>query len=97
MTAFLVFSENEPVIVATPRKEFASGRLPDLLERIGIDRFIAHEVELDQLRKTYGVPFEVIEADIKSGKALRVIDSNGHHVFSRIKLDDLGPAFTHGL
>ena len=97
MTAFLVFSENEPMIVLTPRKEFVGGRLPDLLERIGFDRFIAHEIELDQLRKTYGVRFEVIEADVKSGKALRVLDTNGHHVFSRVKLDDLGPALTHGL
>jgi hypothetical protein len=96
MRAFLVLTEVGPRIVAAPRESFTEGRLAEDLLRTGIDRFIAHEVSVDRLRELYGMPFEVIEADVMSGKDLRVLDSNGMHVLAKVEPDDIGPGFAHG-
>jgi hypothetical protein len=91
MRAFLVFSEGEPIVVMASRQAVRDGRLVDRLTRMGHERFIAHEVPVDELRRQYGVPFEVIESDIRSGKAIRVLDSDGRHIFDSVPLESLGP------
>jgi hypothetical protein len=96
MTAFLVFTEVEPLIVAAPKETVTNDRLAEDLSLVGINRFIAHEIAVDRLRDLYGVPFEVIETDVKNGKGLRVLDSNGHHALAHVQLADLGPGVAHG-
>jgi hypothetical protein len=39
------------------------------------------------------VAFELIEADIRNGEDIRVLDSRGSHIFSKVRFADLG----HGL
>jgi hypothetical protein len=95
MTAFLIFSEREPLLVMAAAEAVADGRLIERLEAIGVDRFIAHEVPVASLRESYGVPFEVIESDIRRGKPVRILDSNGRHAFAQLCLRDLGPALWH--
>jgi hypothetical protein len=90
MTAFLVFTEFEPLIVATAEEAASDGHLVEWLSQKGIDKFIAHEIDVDRLREAYGVPFEVIEADIVSGRNLRVLDSKGSHAFANVRFADLG-------
>ena len=90
MTAFLVFTGGEPLIVALSKEAVSDGRLVESLSQKGIDKFIAHEIDADRLRKTYGVPFEVIEADIMDGRDLRVLDSKGSHAFENVRFADLG-------
>lgn len=95
MKAYLVFSESEPIVVMASRQAVREGRLAARLARMGHDRFIAHEVPLDGLRRRYGLPFEVIASDIRNGKPIRVLDSNGRHVFESVPLGELGPEIRH--
>ena len=97
MRTFLIVTEAEPLIIAAPKEAVTDGRLVESLSRVGIDRFIAHEIAVDGLREVYGVPFEVIETEIKNGKDAQVLDSNGNHVFARVRFADLGPGFQVGL
>lgn len=97
MRTFLIVTEAEPLIIAAPKEAVTDGRLVESLSRVGIDRFIAHEIAVDGLREVYGVPFEVIETEIKNGKDAQVLDSNGNHVLARIQFADLGPGIPHGL
>ena len=90
MTAFLVFTEGEPLIVATAKEAVSDGRLAESLSRKGIDKFIAHEIDVDWLRKTYGVPFDVVETDIINGHNLRVLDSKGNNAVANVRFADLG-------
>ena len=96
MTAFLVFTESEPMLVMASRTAVTDGQLEERLAHMGFDRFIAHEVPMTSLREQYGVPFEVLESDIRNGKGVRILDSNGRHVFSAVCLGDLGPGLAHG-
>jgi hypothetical protein len=91
MTAFLVFTDFEPLLVMTPRTAAADGRLARGLGDKGIRRFIAHEVPLEGLKERYGVPYEIVESDVRGGSDVRVLDSNGSHVFANIRFADLGP------
>ena len=97
MKTFLIVTEAEPLIVAAPLEAVTDGRLVESLSRVGIDRFIAHEIAVEGLREAYGVPFEVIETEIKNGKDVQVLDSNGNHVFARVRFADLRPGIAHGL
>ncbi len=90
MTAFLVFTETQPLLVMASQAAVSEGRLVEGLTRKGIGKFMAHEVPLEKLRREYGVAFEFIEADILDGKDIRVLDSNGGHVFAKIHFADLG-------
>lgn len=95
MTAFLVFTEAEPLIVAAPKETVTNDHLAEGLSRVGINRFIAHEVSVDRLRELYGVTLEVIETDVKNGKGIRVLESNGHHALAHVQFADLGPSVAH--
>lgn len=95
MQAFLVFTENEPIVVMASRTAVEDGRLVDRLSHMGHDRFIAHELPVESLRRRYGLPFDVIESDILRGKPFRVLDSDGRHVFDSVLLQELGPGFFH--
>jgi hypothetical protein len=64
--------------------------LIDALRRRGIDKFIAYEVPVDAVHRLYGVPFEVVAADLEHGKDLRVLDFNGPHIFDSFSLSELG-------
>ncbi len=95
MRAFLVFSESEPIVVMASRRAVREGQLVDRLTRMGHDRFIAHEVPVETLRESYGLPFEVIESDIRHGKSIRVLDSDGRRIFASLPLSELGSEYRH--
>jgi hypothetical protein len=96
MTAFLVFTDFEPLLVMAPRTAAVDGRLVRGLGEKGIQRFIAHEIPLDDLKVRYGVPFEVVESDVRRGGDVRVLDSKGSHVLANVRLADLGPPIESG-
>lgn len=95
MITFLVITEGEPLIVGASEEAVADGRLAASLSEKGVDKFIAHETDVDRLRETYGVPFEVVEADITGGRDLCVLESRGDRAFSNVRFEDLGRSIQH--
>jgi len=89
MTAFLVFTDSQPILVVASRTAVSGDRLADFLADKGVTKYIAHEVPLNHLRNTYGVALEVVESDIREGAAVRVLDSSGDRVFKKIHLSEL--------
>jgi hypothetical protein len=90
MRAYIVFSGTGPILVLTTYASVDDGRLLEKLTHKGITKFIAYEVPVDRVQAIYGVPFEVIAADLEHSEDLRVLDFNGHHIFSRFSFTDLG-------
>ncbi len=95
MRSFLVLTENGPLLVLTSSESITEENLLDSLHRKGIDKFIAYEVPVERVHEFYGVPFEIIAADLESGKDLRVVDFDGPHIFSCLSFSDLGRQVQH--
>jgi len=96
MKAYIVFSGTGPILILTTYSELENPRLVEKLKHKGIVKFIAYEVPVASVRRIYGVPFEVVATDLESTEDLRVLDFNGHHIFSRFALAELGDAIKHG-
>jgi len=90
MTSYLVLTENGPLLVLTATESITEQTLLDSLHTKGIDKFIAYEVPVERVHEFYGVPFEIIAADLERGKDLRVVDFDGPHIFSRVSFSALG-------
>jgi len=96
MKAYIIFSGTGPILILTTYSELESPQLVDKLRHKGMEKFIAYEVPLETVQRIYGVPFEVIAKDLETTEDLRVLDFNGHHIFSRFSLAELGEPIKHG-
>ena len=95
MRSYLVLTENGPLLILTSMESLTEEVLLDSLHSKGIDKFIAYEVPVEKVHEFYGVPFEIISADLKRGKDLRVVDFDGPHIFSCLSFTDLGRQIQH--
>jgi len=96
MRSYIVFSGTGPILILTTYPSLTDERLVGKLAHKGIVKFIAYEVSVEQVRRTYGVPFEVIASDLEQGEDVRVLDFNGHHIFSNFSLADFGEPIKYG-
>jgi hypothetical protein len=94
MRSFLLLTENGPVLVLTRCSSVTERTLVEHLERRGIQKFIAFEVPVSKVHELYGVPFEVVAADIDHGRDMRILDYDGPNIFSSFDFEELG-APTH--
>jgi hypothetical protein len=95
MKSYLVLTENGPLLVLTSMETNTEEKLLDSLHGKGIDKFIAYEVPVERVHEFYGVPFEIISADLERGKDLRVVDFDGPHIFDCLSFTDLGRQIQH--
>lgn len=96
MGAYLVCTESGAILVLTSCPTMLDDRVVAALRRRGVDKFIAHEVSIERVREHYGVAYEVIAADLVETTDARVLDFNGHHIFSCFSLSELGDPVTFG-
>jgi len=90
MKAYLIFTGSGPILILTTFGSVTDPRLTDKLAHKGIAKFIAYEVPIERTRALYAVPFEVIAADLAGSEDVRVLDFNGHHIFSSFSFAQLG-------
>lgn len=96
MRAYIVFSGTGPILLLTTYPEMKDDRLVNKLSQKGIVKFIAYEVSVDRVRSVYGVPFDVIAADLETSEDCRVLDFNGHHIFGSFAFSEFGEAIISG-
>ena len=96
MKAYIIFSGTGPILILTTYSDLVSPQLVEKLKHKGIVKFIAYEVPVATVKRIYGVPFDVIATDLESAEDLRVLDFNGHHIFSRFSLTELGDPIKYG-
>jgi hypothetical protein len=90
MRAYIVFSGTGPILILTTFPSLTDERLVDKLRHKGIAKFIAYEVPIPEVERIYGVPFDVIASDLEKAEDVRVLDFNGHHIFSSFSFAHLG-------
>ncbi len=90
MRSFLLLTETGPVLLLTRCTSITEARLVEHLSGRGIEKFIAFEVPVSKVHRLYGVPFEVVAADIDHGRDMRILDYNGRHIFENFSFEELG-------
>ena len=90
MKAAIVFTGSGPIAVLTSYEAFNEPRFIEKMQAKGIKKFIAYEVDLDLLRQKYGKHFDIVMGDLSQNNDLRVLDYDGHHIFSLFTLTKLG-------
>jgi hypothetical protein len=90
MRAFILFTGTGPILILTTFGGLGDPRLLAKLGHKGTSKFLAFELPVGRVHEQYGVPFEVIAADLERGEDVRVLDFNGHHIFSCFSFSELG-------
>jgi len=90
MRSYLVLTGDGPLLVLSSHPCVTDETLLDSLRDRGIEKFIAYEVPIDRVHEFYGVPFEVIAADLEKRERMRVLDFDGPHIFDCLSMSDLG-------
>jgi len=90
MKAGIFFTGSGPIVVLTSYTSLTAPHLVEKMAAKGIRKFIAYEVPMEEVKNKYGKHFEVIMKDLHQSDDLRVLDYDGHRVFSNFTLSQLG-------
>ena len=95
MKAGIFFTGSGPIVLLTSYESLTHPDLVNKLSTKGIKKFIAYEITPEQAQETYGHHFTVIMGDLHQSDDLRILDYDGHHVFSRFTFKNLGQPIYH--
>lgn len=95
MKAGVIFTGTGPILILTSYDSFNDPKLVAKLRIKGINKFIACELPLDNVKEKYGNHYQVVMGDLKQTDDLRVLDYNGHNVFYSFKFSDMEKAVYH--
>ena len=95
MKGGIFFTGSGPIVVVTSYDSFIEPAFLEKLTAKGLDKFIAYEVAMDELKRKYGRHYDVIMDDLHQTRDLRVLDYDGHRVFNNFKLSKLRDPVFH--
>lgn len=94
MNAAILITGSGPIFILTSYDTLTNPKLIEKLSNKGIKKFIAYEVDEDLVKKKYGTHYSIIMGDLQQDDDLRVLDYDGHHVFSQIPFSEMhGPTY----
>jgi hypothetical protein len=95
MKALLLITGSGPMVVLSSHQAPDDDVLVGKLRAKGIEKFMAYELPLDEVRAKYGGHFQTVVNDLHETDDLRVLDVNGQRVFGLFRLSDLARPFVH--
>lgn len=90
MKAGIIFTGTGPILILTSYQSFDDPNFVEKLATKGIQKYIAYELPVEKVKAKYKEQFTVIMQDLSRSNDLRVLDYNGHHVFTSFSLKELG-------
>lgn len=95
MKALILITGSGPMLVLSSHEKPDDDVFLSKLKAKGIDRFLAYQLPLDEVKERYGGHFQTVVNDLHETDDLRVLDVNGHRVFELFKLGGLGAPFVY--
>jgi hypothetical protein len=92
LQTYLALTEGGALLAVAISDGDTESHLRKGLRRRGHRKFIAWPVPADEVRRAYGVVFQVIAAGLSPEQPLRVLDFNGARIFENVSLAGLGSA-----
>ncbi len=89
MKAGIFFTGTGPIVILTSYSSLVDQGFVEKLATKGIKKFIAYEVDLENVKQKYGQHYNVVVGDLHQTDDLRVLDYDGHHVFYTFALKEL--------
>jgi hypothetical protein len=69
---------------------------PALMKKLAyLGKFIAHEVPLQTVKKSYSAHYEHVLTDPKQTDELRILDTDSKQIYTNIDFKVLGPPVVH--
>lgn len=96
MRSYLIFTGTGPILVLSTYPKLTDDRLLEKLRYKGIDRFIAYQVDLDEVESVYPQSFGQAKGDLEGREDIRVLDFNGHQIMANFSVDSLGDPIKFG-
>ncbi len=93
MKAYMLMTSGGPMVMLSSHDSPADDVFVGKARAKGVDKFLAYELPLEQVRTAYGGHFQTVMNDVHETDDLRVLDFNGHRVFQLFRLDTLGEPF----
>jgi len=90
MKTLLMFTGTGPILLITTFESVTDPAFVRKLRDKGIEKFIAYDLPVKQVKEKYGAHFTAVLNDVKQTDDLRVLDYNGHNVFYNFSFKDLG-------
>jgi hypothetical protein len=88
MKAYMLMTKSGPIVVLTSHTSILD---TFLLEKLGIEKFIAYEIPIGLAEQRYGAHFTVVRGDLRETDDLRVLDEDGERAFKLFRFEQLGP------
>lgn len=89
MKAGIYFTGSGPILILTSYDSLVNPLLVRKLQTKGIKKFLAYEIPEGIVRQRYGIHYELTLSDLKQDDDLRVLDYDGHHIFTEFSLNEL--------
>ena len=96
MKAGIIFTGTGPILILTSYDSFNDPKFVQKLQAKGIMKYIAYELDVDEVRRKYGAKYDSIMNDVMQEEDLRVLDYNGHNVFYNFSFRELGAPVVAG-
>jgi len=94
MKSGIVFTGSGPLVILTSSNSFTNPVLIKKLSSKGIKKFIVYEVAEELVKEKYGKHYDSVLNDLHQDDDVRVLDFDGHHIFTHFSLKELGqPVF----
>lgn len=93
MKAGIIITGTGPILILTSYRSFEDPNFVRKLSTKGIKKYIAYEIPVEKIEEKYKEQFTLIMQDLTGDNDLRVLDYNGHHVFTSFSFQEMGPPF----
>ena len=90
MKAGLLLNGSGAIIYLTSHKGIVDDDLVKKFRAKGINKFMAYDLPLDEVKKRYGLHFDIVMGDLNESDDLRILDYDGSRAFSMFTFSEMG-------
>lgn len=90
MKTSIIFTGTGPILIMTSYESLTHPAFVEKLAAKGIKKFIASEIPIEQVKKTYGEHFDIVMGDLHQEDDLRILDYNGHNILRNFSFTEMG-------